>query len=229
MFKNDWLISAVVLNLALASAAFAQGGDGGHFNGPTLAPISIPVSVERGISVRVAEAALSRCIIGDREKAGLMGSLAKKLIRASNVQNLKFYGMPEIDESAGKIGFLESTSSISASFRNDQWTRNGLELFGNGLFIISEYNNMFTTELQADSFLPRIEFDSLDKDFAYDELGNFAIQQSYLKGARLVLPPNWNQPVTFINKATHHASALTLDLSDTVECIRAEISKSAAN
>jgi hypothetical protein len=84
--------------------------------------------------------------------------------------------------------------------------------------------------LISDKTFPFISWIKQVDNLAYDELGNYHIENVLLQGVIIQVPENYGnggEILKFINAYTDHESQLQINVTEYVECLQSEIQKNA--
>lgn len=200
-------LACVALFVSMTGSAFAEG-NGGGYQGPDLNGISIPVRLDRGITLENAQNAVFTCMISGDRASGRVALLAR-FVR-------QVYGGDRIDHISGQQSAVESvpwepgmpnellakgyasyyTDGLPGGQRGVLTVQNrevGFPEFGEiGKDVVSRVLSLYFqrpdaltassgVRAQTQYDFPRLVFDQIVPDVGYDEWGAITYRASLLK------------------------------------------------
>jgi hypothetical protein len=247
------LPKALALLVVLAVPSFGWSlSDGRGFSGPNPAPVSIPVALERGIRADRLQEALKGCFAGPRQiqKSGpssLLQKLAAQLVKGdAQVLQWLMFGASVIENEDYRViyplGTIQRSNGDSAKqvleygfLEFPEWKFNGY------LFKVSpnlEYYSSENVYLHTPALIPvngawvgaipYIQYHSTALDSGYDEYGRFNPNLRILLGVTIQAPAeSYSNAVRLWNAESKHATQVTINTVEYVECLQREIQKRA--
>ncbi len=220
--------SAVVL--ACVPAVWAASGNGGGYNGPSLSSQSIPIALDRGITVENAGEAIRICLLDGDSQAGLK-SVTDRLIQVLD----RTPSQPPFKRARWRKPQLSSTRdievlgsafwSVTQNNKVDGWISAGTS----GYFAISGSRFGLADDeyltFKVNEGFPQIRYDSIQIDRAYDDFGRPAEVAHILKGVSIVLPSDYGTKVPLFNVWTGKRTSLTVNEVEYVQCLQSQIQR----
>jgi hypothetical protein len=222
---------------ALTSVSVFAGENGSGYNGPDLHPVSIPVRLDRGISLASVREALKVCVASGNETIGLQSllqNLAAQMGAAFENQsaflkvNLYVENKVSFYPAGGRIQLpgvalpqqLTAGSSFSQTNQPSSLT-------------ISIYGSANTLDLgtSGDVIFPYISYDEILSEGTYDDFGNLNEESKILGGIQVKAGITSGQSlarVPVINQRTHVATKFTLNAEELMQCLQSELQKRAS-
>ncbi|MCM2323225.1 MAG: hypothetical protein NDJ90_08175 [Oligoflexia bacterium] len=225
MFKSKKVMSfGFALCTALLAApmlpAFGAGGDGGPFNGPSLAGTSIPVELERGITQYAAANAIQVCLAEGDSSRGLISLMDRIYEQAHgqlpNKNAVKFARVLGGTRALEPTGYLQSGPVSIGLSSSDTSTKIGYE----------ERALVEGVELYSIP-LPTVTFERIQQDSGFDDWGREAEGEKILHGIRIELPKEYGSAVPVYNHKTGKKTKLTLNHVEYAECLSNELQRNA--
>ncbi|MCM2279534.1 MAG: hypothetical protein NDJ89_15770 [Oligoflexia bacterium] len=229
MFKSKKIVNfgltlCAVLIAAPLLPAFGAGGDGGAFNGPSLAGTSIPVELERGITLDGAEWAVRVCSV--------LGDSSRGLIPLMSRIHEQALGRPPFkdDSKSGEAVIAGGTQTVwfTGDLRSSK-SRVSIKLFSSNTSTEISYNDHNSSlEIELRSVpLPTISFERIEQDSGFDDWGREVNGQKILQGVHIRLPKEYGSAVPVYNQKTGKKTKLTLNHVEYAECLSNELQRNA--
>lgn len=208
--------------LFLAINANANNGSG--YNGPDLSPLSVPVNLERGISLQAIKDSLNTCTVAGR--AGEMKSLLQNF--ALQLGNLNIYGKP-----SGSIAvkqnnvYLYAYGNFRASNSDTNWD---LSLETNDRetrIMTNDENGKFTEfKLEEGVLFPTLHFDKILDEGRYDDFGNLVLSTRIVSQLRINYKISEGQSLSklkLLNYDTSQPALFTINAEEYIQCLNLEL------
>ena len=234
---------------AVSPSLYAAPGDGHGFNGPTLSPISIPVQVDRLLTVPEARSAVVFCAAGEAPGFKSLQQRVSEALYGANPPYLELYIDPRQGVIPGDAGedcedrklcdrsffppIMQGTvKSLNSglpegafSFGKDSYDEPTLLEFAPDLHKLRSNLVQERVSLVADKFIPYVGFSDVAEDTQYDEWGRETLNTAKYSTVKIIAPQDYEKPMHFFNRKTNHPINLTIDLTEYVECLQAQIQK----
>ncbi|MFL5812113.1 MAG: hypothetical protein ACJ763_00930 [Bdellovibrionia bacterium] len=221
---KNLMMTAAVGALMLPSLGWSAADGRGH-NGPNLAPTSIPVSLDHGISAGKVQQAMTVCFTTGDSKAGIVSVLHRLADEITGghggSSDYTYYGTAE-------------EYGSSKAFYSKGYIYHALETTGYGSFRFYPKLELHDTEdsgtvtLQLPAVLPSVSYQSIVQDTGYDEYGRESKSDRILMGISINFDPSvYGTAVRLINSNTHVKSAITVNTVEYVECLKNELQRRA--
>jgi hypothetical protein len=210
--------------IALAGcASISAFANGSGYNGPDLHPVSIPVALDRGISIPEIENAITACLIVGDSGRGLRSTM---------------------EEFADQLG---SPFDPSMTKNNTTWTADGNSLSlvtplpvkssdylrGGYVYQTNEHVLQVQLNIKASStllvtgeFFPYVTYGKVLDDGGYDAFGNPDISKRIVSQLAIQVPNSFQdhgQAMPLVNYYTKQTSAFTVNAQEYVQCLQAEL------
>jgi hypothetical protein len=221
---KNLMMTAAVGALMLPSLGWSAADGRGH-NGPNLAPVSIPVALDHGISAGKVQEAMKVCFITGDSKAGIVSvlrRLADEITAGHGGQ--PYYSYYGTAEEYGTSKTFYSNGNIYAVLR----------MVGYGAFRFSPKLEVNASEdgptvtLALPAVFPGVRYQSVAQDTGYDEYGREVKSERILMGVSIDFDPAvYGTAVRLINTDTHVKTAITVNTVEYVECLKSELQKRA--
>ena len=231
-------VFSIVFAGLITSTLVLAGGNGGGYNGPDLNPVSIPVSLERGISLTAVGDAIRVCTVTGDKESGLQ-SIAQKFAAQlgatvkvdSNAYAVSSIVKDRVNFNESSIGLLTPGNDFPdrqmavgnlLSNGEDQWSVFGVTLmWGSDSYLQTPSGTVF----------PYVIFDQKISEGTYDDFGNLQKETVLLGGLKIVAAVPEGQSLAslpLINTRSNVASKFTINGEEYIQCLQAELQKRAA-
>lgn len=219
LLKNTMLSLSALAGVALISqVAFA--GNGGAYNGPDLSGSSIPVSVDREVTIDDVTRATYKC--------------AKQLAQDLGQQFGQSVDVRSFRDFVDFKNYLLGSHFISVKENNSSWWHDStkLELTADLIRHGDSPGFDLNTKLTVDDgkrqatlnqLIPHFDWNLVEEDSVYDELGNVISARYILKDLRLALPKDMGTAVPMINSKSKHPSRITINMDKIATCLLSHI------
>jgi len=242
--KAPSLILAVSLSFA-ALPAFAAGGDGGPFNGPTLSPISVPAMADHPVTEFDLIDATKICFASGDAAHGVKSVMQQIMDQIYPGAKLRF---PDT------IFYVKAATSSNTATANEWSVDNGFVI--DRVKSLHPNNSHELTPVSPDDlqYLAVVNTGKLTVYFSDDgkpaPAGDGGDTQVISTGALPTITANYNyqytydkwgkvtnttktmsdvrintdgQDLTFVNSETNHSVPLVISVKDYVQCLQGEI------
>lgn len=243
-------VTSVALVL-VASGHSVWAANGSGYNGPTFNTISIPETLERGITMNQLSAAVETCLSTGDRKRGVV-SLSERILQqlGGELPVYSSFGRDtfrlEVEKEAenflasGNGAYtLPAKNAFACEFQNglaqDCSVQMSSFFYGRteNLGLVSEFvvsiNRPGDSTLELvthDLFVaPVLRYDQMTLDATYDDLGREA-QGKVMKGIQIIVPSDLDTRGTaavLYNRDTGKATKVTVNFKEYVECLKGEI------
>ncbi len=232
-------VFSIVFAGLITSTLVLAGGNGGGYNGPDLQPVSIPVSLERGISLTAVGDAIKVCAVTGDEKSGLQ-SLAQKIAAQMGgkvkVDSDKAYYYVYRDK--GRINF--SHTSVGVMLPGDEWVKQQMGVAAHpsnesrpwSVFDVNlQWGQYVGLRTPSGAEFPYIAYEQVLNEGTYDDFGTLQQETVILGGLKVVAAVPEGQSLAqmpLINVSTQAASKFTVNAEEYIQCLQSELQKRAA-
>ncbi len=232
-----------ITSLTLFWTVFAYGGnEGSGYNGPITGGDSIPIHLDRAVSVERIGKAYDTCTLA------MASDLAMQITKLPPKEFAKRYERRDGCQQ-GAWTLRDEEKSFSAIYHSycmpnflspsdkrilvalqpyNRFVRTGGALlngrFESSLIYFGDQEANFSTG-DIDSYLPLAVFENTLKDAEYDELGNLVMSTVIAAGLRFEVPPSYQDEIVLYNRDTGHKTSLKLDVRSYFGCLYDEIQK----
>lgn len=240
--KTFTKISLASLFLTSVSA-FANGAG---YNGPDLHPISIPVQLDRGISVAEIGQAIQICLATGDAARGLQSVMekAQRQVDPSSSISPDGWSKPEFqayewkDENHQRpnVRIIEGTARFHVTNAKDAYAESGYAetIFRPGdehsslNFVVATDSGVQVFLTTAADEFPYVSYSAILQDGGYDELGRHQDGKTIVNGLSIVVPADFQangSAVPTYNPSTQQKTAVTLNSKEYVQCLVSQIQK----
>lgn len=247
MFKlNLFLALSVLTNFG----AIAIAGNGSGHSGPNLAPVSLPILMDRGIEVYKLQYAINLCAAGIKLEASADHELLEPWTPVSNLQKnsisrtlteqafgkyllptsqleVKVSHRPRLDAKTKSIRFAGFSAVLRPADIGQPTAKFSLDEDDKGILNFkTEESEIGSFSLSSPVQLPYFSFDQNDSETGFDELGRPDVTYQLVSGVKIIVPSN-SGIVNLVNTDSKQKSAVSLNLSQYTECLATEAASAA--
>lgn len=208
------------IKMFLLFGLFSTGtvwANGGGYNGPDLAGISVPVTVDRALSKADLIRALTQCNLEAAIDIGqqlfhTLPTRQKVWESATRVDGGSYFFLYELYFGDQRARFDFSSDQIVMTFFREPTSA-------------GETVRLESGETSPEVLIPFPVFiyDAEIPDSAYDELGRPVVSRVILKDLKLLYPSNYGANLKLINGETKHATSFLFNEEKIVDCYLANL------
>jgi hypothetical protein len=242
---KNLMMTAAVGALMLPSLGWSAADGRGH-NGPDLAPVSIPVQLDRGIRADHMNEAISVCFAKGDSKRGVV-SLNQRLLAQLSGQSVDViakgvnFDSTQASEDKQNKTFLPQMRAWETFGAYSKYelllagTGHPNEVIPDGVFgfafvpgFSAPMPSFDGVVLRLAGAFPKVKYSSIVQDSGYDEYGRVNDQYRILRGLSIETDANaYGTSVALYNWLTNRKTTVTVNTVEYVECLKSELQKRA--